>query len=99
MTRGTSLAILAALAALVLADGVVSAAPRQQTPPSTDATLSSLTLSGVDINAYFRLRRVHYLHRHCGEHRYGNDGNGNSHQPQRHRGHHSQYAWTTRTAA
>ena len=43
MTRGTSLAILAALAVVVLADGVVSAAPRQQAVD--DATLSSLSLS------------------------------------------------------
>ena len=42
------LIVLAALAALVLADGVVSAAPRQQTP-STDATLSSLSLSDVTL--------------------------------------------------
>ena len=49
MIRGTSLAILALLAVLgvvVLAAGVVSAAPRQQ---ATDATLSSLTLSDVTL--------------------------------------------------
>ena len=47
MIRGTSLAILALLAVVVLATGVVFAAPRQQT--SSDATLSSLTLSNVDL--------------------------------------------------
>ena len=45
MIRGTSLAILALLAVVVLATGVVLAAPRQQA--MNDATLSSLTLSNV----------------------------------------------------
>ena len=47
------LIVLAALAVAVLADGVVSAAPRQQTPPSNDATLSSLSLSDVDLDPAF----------------------------------------------
>ena len=46
MIRGTSLAILALLAVVVLAAGIVSAAPRQQ---GTVGTLSSLTLSGVTL--------------------------------------------------
>ena len=45
------LIVLAALAVAVLADGVVSAAPRQQA--MDDATLSSLTLSDVDLGATF----------------------------------------------
>ena len=51
MIRGTSLAILALLAVLVLAVGVVSAAPRQQAVD--DATLSSLSLSDVVLGATF----------------------------------------------
>ena len=51
MIRGTSLAILALLAVVVLTTVIVSAAPRQQA--STDATLSSLSLSGVDLGAAF----------------------------------------------
>ena len=47
MSRRTSLAILAALA---LATAVASAAPRQQI---NDATLSSLSLSDVDLGATF----------------------------------------------
>ena len=46
------LIVLAALAVVVLADGVVSAAPRQQTL-SSDATLSSLSLSDVTLGATF----------------------------------------------
>ena len=45
MIQGPSLAILARLAVVVLATGVVFAAPRQQA--MDDATLSSLTLSDV----------------------------------------------------
>ena len=55
MIRGTSLAILAVLAVLAVlgvAAGIVSAAPRQQTS-STDATLSSLTLSGGELTPTF----------------------------------------------
>ena len=62
------------LAVAVPATGTVSAQAMD------DATLSSLTLSDVDINACFRLRH-HLLHRHRGAHRCGNDGNGNAHQP------------------
>ena len=51
MIRGTSLAILALLAVVVLATGAVFAAPRQQA--MNDATLSSLTLSDVDLGATF----------------------------------------------
>ena len=85
MIRGTSLAILALLALVVLATGTVSAAPRQQA--MDDATLSSLTLSDVTLTPDFRLRHVE-LHWCCGVHRYGNDGNGNAHQSQRRRGRH-----------
>ena len=46
------LIVLAALAVVVLADGVVSAAPRQQTP-SNVATLSSLSLSDVTLAPAF----------------------------------------------
>ena len=49
MIRGTSLAILALLAVVVLATGAVFAAPRQQA--MDDATLSSLTLSDVTLEA------------------------------------------------
>ena len=59
MIRGTSLAILALLAVLVLAVGVVSAAPRQQTL-STDATLSSLTLSDVVLDPAFASGTTQY---------------------------------------
>ena len=52
MIRRTSLAILALFAVVVLTTVDVSAAPRQQTS-STDATLSSLTLSEVDLGAPF----------------------------------------------
>ena len=45
MIRGTSLAILALLAVVVLTTVIASAAPRQQA--MDDATLSSLTLSDV----------------------------------------------------
>ena len=45
MIQGPSLAILARLAVVVPATGVVFAAPRQQA--MDDATLSSLTLSDV----------------------------------------------------
>ena len=51
--RGTSLAILALLAVVVLTTVIVSAAPRQQ---ATDATLSSLTLSDVTLVPAFDLR-------------------------------------------
>ena len=51
MIRGTSLAILAVLAVLGVAAGIVSAAPRQQ--GTDDATLSSLSLSDVDLGATF----------------------------------------------
>ena len=46
------LIVLAALAVVVLPDGVVSAAPRQQTL-SSDNTLSSLSLSDVTLGATF----------------------------------------------
>ena len=59
MIRGTSLAILALLAVVVLATGAVFAAPRQQTL-STDATLSSLTLSDVVLDPAFASGTVRY---------------------------------------
>ena len=51
MIRGTSLAILALLALVVLATGSVFAGPRQQA--MNDATLSSLTLSDVTLGPTF----------------------------------------------
>ena len=51
MIRGTSLAILALLALVVLATGSVFAGPRQQA--MDDATLSSLSLSDVVLDPAF----------------------------------------------
>ena len=58
------LLIFAALAVVVLADGVVSAAPRQQA--MDDATLSSLSLSDGTLGALFSTPAPLTLHRHCG---------------------------------
>ena len=59
MIRRTSLAILALLAVVVLTTVDVSAAPRQQTS-STDATLSSLTLSDVALDPAFDPATMEY---------------------------------------
>ena len=45
-------------------------------PPSNDATLSSLALSGVDMTAWRFQQRNHRLLRHCGVRRVVHDGNG-----------------------
>ena len=58
MIRGNSLAILALLALVVLATGTVSAAPRQQ---AMDATLSSLSLSGVTLMPAFDSATTNYM--------------------------------------
>ena len=58
MIRGTSLAILALLALVVLATGTVSAAPLQQA--MDDATLSSLTLSDVTLTPDFASGTLKY---------------------------------------
>ena len=62
MIRGTSLAILALLAVVVLATGAVFAAPRQQAVD--DATLSSLALSDVVIRCLLSTSGTTVVHRH-----------------------------------
>ena len=97
MIRGNSLAILALLALVVLATGSVSAAPRQQAVD--DATLSSLSLSGVDINAYFRLPPAPFYTATVAHTVTETTVTATPTNSRRHRGHlDAQCAWWTRTA-
>ena len=69
------------LAVAVPATGTVSAQTMD------DATLSSLTLSVVELDPAFDSATIMYTATVANTVD-GNDGNGNAHQPQRHRGHH-----------